>query len=141
MKHRLDAGNLTLEIELTIYENDIQFPENTVMDIYVNSDNFSARTYMDIDIEQFSVFSGKLFDIYRFLKGTAVIEEPYGKNYIKFEALKRGHIQIEGVLDNKFKNGFTQKLFFENEFDQTFLGNFSKELFDKYGNNMNCLER
>lgn len=131
MKHRLDAGNLTLEIELIIREKDIQFPENTVMDIYVNSDEFSARTYMDIDIKEFSDFSGKLFDVYQFLKGAAVIEEPYGKNFIKFEALKRGHIKIEGVLDSKFKNGFTQKLFFESEFDQTYLGDFSKELFDK----------
>ncbi len=132
MVHRLETESLTLEIELSIYENDIRFPENTVMDIYINSDNFSARTYMDIDIKQFSEFSIKLYEIYRSLNGSAVIEEPYGKSFVKFEALKTGHIKIEGVLDSKLKNGFAQKIFFENEFDQTFLKNFSEDIFYKY---------
>ncbi len=104
---------------------------NTLVDVAVYSDGFSANAVMDTDIKEFAVFSEELLSVYRNLKGTAKLKEPYGDGYIIFSARKDGYIGVNGKL---LKQGgeFSQELIFENTFDQTYLRDFAEKLSDKY---------
>lgn len=68
------------------------------------------------------------------LFGKARLEEPYEiQNYIEFEVITRGHIKVKGNINNGYYGyyEYSQELFFENEFDQTYLRDFSKKLLDE----------
>ncbi|WP_419727205.1 WapI family immunity protein [Terrisporobacter petrolearius] len=133
MKHRLSTENFTIEIEINIFEQEIDYPINSTLNIYVESDKFGARTTMDIDIKEFAVFVCNLKHLYDFLDGSARLEEAYSiYNYIEFWGTGNGHIVVKGCLNNHCRNGFEQELSFENEFDQTYLKIFVKELYQFY---------
>ena len=86
---------------------------------------------MDINAEKLGVFRKKLMELYETLSGKARLEEPYGmQNYIEFEVIARGHIKVKGNIHNGHYE-YSHKLFFENEFDQTYLRDFSKKLLDE----------
>lgn len=121
MKHRLSTEDFTIEIGVYINEEEFNYPINSTLDIYVESDKFGARTTMDIDIKEFAVFVCHLKQLYDFLHGLARIEQAYSTyNYIEFSAKGNGHILVKGCLNNHCRNGFEQELSFENEFDQTY---------------------
>lgn len=133
MKHRLSTEDFTVEIEIDINEEEFDYPINSTLDIYVESDKFGARTTMDIDIKEFAIFVCNLKHLYDFLQGSARIEQPYSiYNYIEFSAKRDGHILVKGCLNNHYRNGFEQELSFENEFDQTYLKRFANELYQIY---------
>ncbi len=44
---KLDTGNFKLELSLNIFRNDLKYPLNTMIGVYVYSDEFSANTRMD----------------------------------------------------------------------------------------------
>lgn len=133
MKHILKTEDICIEFEPEIFYADDSLPENTILHIYISSGNFTAKTYMDINIKDFSDFSEKLFQLYTDLKGTVRLHETYGEhNYFEFSGNGRGQILVTGCLDNHIQNGFTQELKFENIFDQTYLGCFSRELKNTY---------
>ncbi|WP_018589570.1 hypothetical protein [Terrisporobacter glycolicus] len=133
MKHMLSTEDFTIEIEINIFEQEIDYPENSTLNIYVESDKFGARTTMDIDIKDFVVFVCDLKHLYDFLDGSAKLEEAYSiSNYIEFFGNGKGHIVVKGCLNNHCRNGFEQELSFENEFDQTYLKTFVKELYQLY---------
>lgn len=121
----ITTDNFTFECETIIFEKDTSLPLNSILNININSDNFTASTTMDIDIKAFNLFLKELLNVYNSLKGSAVLKEPYGSNYIEFHAKSNGHIYVKGSINNLCRNGFEQQLLFENEFDQTFLKDFA----------------
>jgi len=117
MRFVLRTDSFYISLNLRVFESDIQYPSNTIMDVEVVSDGFSGKASMDIDVKEFGEFATKLYDIYERLRGKARIAESYGEqSYVSFEGDGRGHINVKGVLCN---NG--QSLKFENEFDQTYM--------------------
>lgn len=45
-----------------------------------------------------------------------------------FKAISNGHICVNGVVKNLCRTGYEQELKFENEFDQTYLKDFVREI-------------
>lgn len=118
----IDHPNFYLQLKLNVYERDIQCSTNTIMAVTVKSDDFSAKADMDIDIKEFINFASQLSLLYSKLKGTAIIQEPYGnQQFIRFAADKTGHIIISGKLISCGQSGHQQELSFENCVEQTFL--------------------
>ena len=127
----LKSDTFTLKLKLQVFESDIQYSTNTVMDAEVKSDDFCGKACMDIDIKSFAEFVADINRIYDKLSGTAEIAEPYGSHmYIAFCGDGRGHVSVSGLLHNK-----ANTLEFENEVDQTHLKEFCHELktvYEKY---------
>ena len=133
---KLQTNEFELEFEPIVYEMDMEYPVNTILNVYVNSYGFSSTTIMEINIKDFSIFVKKLSEIYDTLSGKVRLEEPYGVSYLEFEAKTGGHIQVRGKLYGQ-RNGYSQELSFENKFDQTYLRGFVKELVVKYHHYLN----
>ncbi len=55
-------------------------------------------------------------------------------DYIEFKATKTGHIAVKGKLTAGGRIGNMHEISFENEFDQTYLGEFTNGLLDVCGN-------
>ena len=111
-----------------VFERDVQYPSNTILTVCVNSDGFCADTTMDIDIKEFVSCVDALSALYTKLKGTVVIKEPFGRQFIEFAADQTGHIHISGALYSNGRHGFVQELVFENLVDQTYLPDFISNL-------------
>ena len=128
MNFVLRTDSFFIALNLKVFESDIRYPSNTIMDIEIESNGFSGKTSMDIDVKEFAKFATKLCEIYEQLVGEARIEEPYGKKmYISFEGDGRGHINVKGMLCN-----MSHVLNFENVFDQTYLQTFAHDLKQSY---------
>ena len=128
MEHILKTETFLLSIKLQVFENDIKYPNNTIMSIKVESDGFSASTNMDINIKDFAKFTIDLCQIYETLSGEARIEEPYGMHmYLSFIGNGRGHISVKGYLTS-----CDQVLEFKNDIDQTYLQEFCYNLKKAY---------
>ncbi len=128
--HTLIADGFSLSMELSISEQDIKYPSNTIMTVSVKSECYSAILSMDIDIKNFALFSIGLKGIYDSLTGTAEIEETYGYHkFLKFVPCKNGYISVMEYLCDDTKDN---ELFFNNAFDQTFLKDFADELYTRY---------
>ncbi len=129
MEYFIKSADFDVCFQLKVFEVDIEYPSNTILTIYVNSDGFCANTDMDIDIKTFIAFVDALSALYSSLTGTAVIQEPYGEQqFIEFSVDRSGHIRIRGELSSNGRKGFVQKLTFENCIDQTYLPDFIKKL-------------
>lgn len=126
--YRLITNDFALEVELKVFEEDINIPTNSILNIKIRSDGFSAVTTMDIDIKMFRKFAKELSDVYTLLQGCAKLKETYGSSFIAFKAMPNGHIFVNGVVNKLCGNGHEQELKFENEFDQTYLKNFVDEI-------------
>lgn len=120
---RLEAGSFSLLLTLKVFSSDIQYPNNTILEIALNSGDFSGSTSMDIDIKEFKSFVCNLSDLYETFRGSAAITEPYSKQMIQFSSDRTGHIHVSGMIRND-----GQSLQFENCFDQTFLKAFVSSL-------------
>ncbi|MDD6881568.1 MAG: hypothetical protein PUE18_08335 [Firmicutes bacterium] len=129
MYYELRAETFVMELRLEIFKSDIELPVNSSLEIFIESDGFSANTTMDIDVKDFAKFAVDLQELYEKLKGKARIEEPYNvDNYIEFNGVGRGIINVSGRLNNHNRNGYEQELKFENEFDQTYLKTFANRV-------------
>ncbi|MCR5781686.1 MAG: hypothetical protein K6G90_03000 [Clostridia bacterium] len=129
-EHILESNGFCLRFVLNVFESDIEYPINTNMTVSVKSNEFSAKTDLDIDIKAFADFTYQLKKVYDTLSGEAMIKEPYGyQRYISFQADKTGHVIVKGYICDDMKNN---ELYFENSFDQTFLKSFSNELCSMY---------
>ena len=137
MSFTLRTDSFCISLNLKIFESDIQYPSNTIMDVEVESEGFSGKASMDIDVKEFAKFAANLYDIYDRLTGEARIAEPYGEQmYISFKGDGRGHIHVNGMLCN-----IGNILKFENVFDQTYLQDFSytlKTTYEKYLMKQKC---
>lgn len=128
MEYKLQSDSFLLVLKTIIFETDIEYPNNTILEVCLESDGFSAKTTMDIDIKEFRLFVSQINDLYETLKSKTEIKEPYGKQFIAFSADKKGHILVSGLLHNNYKNENYQSLQFENTFDQTYLKAFISSL-------------
>lgn len=133
MEYQLKSENFLLTINPKVFEEDIYLPSNTILEVTIQSDGFSAHTTMDIDIKEFSKFALDLTHLYETLSGEARIEEPYGLHmYMLFVGNGNGHIAIKGYLHKETRIGNEQNLEFENDIDQTYLKNFCYALLNDY---------
>lgn len=133
MEHQLKSDNFSLNIKLQIFKEDIRLPTNTIMEIEVLSDGFSANAAMDIDIKEFARFALDLSHVYETMSGEARIEEPYGMHmYLLFIGNGKGHIAIKGYLHKGNRIGNEHILKFENDIDQTSLSSFCYDLLSNY---------
>ena len=126
--YRLVTNDFVLEMELEVFETDIDLPVNSILNIKVESNGFTASTTMDIDVKEFHRFAHELLNVYNSLHGSAILKETYGNNFIMFKAISNGHIHVNGITDNHCRNGYEQELKFENEFDQSYLKDFVYEI-------------
>ena len=135
MKHTLESDKLYMELNVNVFESDINYSSNTILDIIIRCNEFSAQTAMDIDIKEFAVLAEKICAMYEKLNGTALIKEPYGnEQFIEFSCDKTGHIIIKGFLCN-LNDSCSYKLNFEKTIDQTDIENFIKSFkgtYEKY---------
>ena len=133
MEYQINTEKFLLAIKPKVFTGDILCFSNTLLDVTVQSDGFSANTTMDINIKEFAKFAMGLTHIYETLSGEARIEEPYGRHmYISFIGNGRGQIAIKGSLNRENCNGNEQSLKFENDIDQTCLKYFSHALLNDY---------
>ncbi len=131
MKHSflLQSKGFSLSLDFQVFELDSSYKNKTILNVSVLSEGFSASTTMDVDIENVAVFCTELKKLYVNLKGSAKIEEAYGrKQNILFFADEVGHILISGTVNSNGTNGFWQELKFQNRIDQTFLLPFLENL-------------
>ena len=126
--YRLVTNDFVLEMELEVFETDIDLPVNSILNIKVESNGFTASTSMDIDVKEFHKFAHELLNVYNSLYGSAILKETYGSSFVMFKAINNGHIYVNGIVDNHCENGYEQELKFENEFDQTYLKDFVCEI-------------
>lgn len=128
--YRIETETFILELFPEIYEHDFEYPVNVYLGVKVSSYGYSADTFMDVGVQGIAGFAAQLKSLYESLEGEARLEEPYSvHNYIEFYAKKGGHIRVRGRLNNKDAFGYTQEIYFENEFDQTYLREFIHRLF------------
>ena len=129
--HSLIQETFEMNLDVQVFEKDILFPTNTIMNISVESCGFYGSTTMDIDAKELAKFGVKLSEIYISLTGRTKIQEPYGQNqFVEFIGDGVGHISVCGMISNE--TTFSQKLCFENQIDQTILKDFANELKEKY---------
>lgn len=135
MKHIVESHRLYVELDVNVFESDISYSSNTILNIMVKCNEFSAQASMDIDIKEFAMFARKIQTMYKELNGTALIKEPYGnEQFIKITCDKTGHIVINGFLCNMIDSS-SYKLSFEKTIDQTDIDSFTKsfsEIYEKY---------
>lgn len=128
MDYKLHTDSFSIILKTTVFETDIEYPENTILEVCLKSDDFSACTTMDIDIKEFNIFISQINNLYETLEGSTQIKESYGNQFIEFSVDKKGTILVSGFLHNNYKNGNYQSLQFENSFDQTYLMKFVNSL-------------
>ena len=131
--YRIETETFLLEFDPKIYEEDFAYPVNVSLWVRILSYGYSAETYLDVSVKGIAGFATDLKNLYEELTGEARLEEPYNtNNYIEFTAKTGGHIEVTGRLNNKGAFGYTQEVYFENEFDQTYLRSFVINLFDDF---------
>lgn len=128
MEYNLIADSFSLVLKTNVFYSDIQYPANTILEVILESDGFSACTTMDINIKEFREFVSDINSLYETLNGCTTIKEPYGEQNIQFSVDKTGHIFVSGLLHNNYRNGHNQLLEFKNSFDQSFLKSFVSSL-------------
>jgi len=133
--YSVKTEKFALELTPGVHQDDFPYPENNSVHIKVSSYGFSADTFMDIDETRLVGFAVALNELYETLRGSVILEEPYGMHtYVQFAAEKNGHISVWGRLNTQ--NAFfrhEQMLEFQNEIDQTDLRDFAKALYNDYG--------
>lgn len=131
MKHILDTGRFKFSFTVRLYEKEY-YSANSLLNVDVECDGFRATTVMEMNRQDIVEFSKDLYHLYCTLNGRAAIEELYSdNNFIEFSADALGHIFVKGRIYN-FDNCHKKELYFENEFDQTYLKEFAAELYNEY---------
>jgi len=135
-EYKIEADEFLMSLKPIVHKEDLREVVNTSLMIVVSSYDFAAKTMLDIDVRDLVEFSARLNELYERLNGSARLTVPYADEcYIEFSADKVGHIRVSGLLNNGNRFGFTQKLQFQNEIDQTVLKKFAKDLYVDFGNN------
>ena len=132
--YKIEADEFMLRLTPIVHKEDLREIVNTSLMIDVSSYDFSAKTMLDIDVRDLAEFAAGLHALYEKLHGSVRLTVPYvDECYIEFSADKLGHIRVSGFIDNGNRFGFTQKLQFQNEIDQTRLKEFAKRLCADFG--------
>ena len=126
-EHTLENDHFYLRL---VFEKDFNNQFLTDLTVFVKNEAFAAKADLVILTEDFVKFTTELKKVYDALRGEAIIKERVAyERYISFRATKTGHIVVEGFLCDDMKNN---ELRFINSFDQTFLKQFSDELWSAY---------
>ena len=132
--YKIEADEFMLRLTPIVHKEDLREIVNTSLMIDVSSYDFSAKTMLDIDVRDLAEFAMQLSGLYERLSGSVRLTVPYvDECYIEFSADKVGHIRVSGFLDNGNRFGFTQRLQFQNEIDQTILKKFANDLYADFG--------
>ena len=128
MKQVLKTEKFKMELDLEYYEK-AEFAD-CILNVSVESEYFAASTSLEVYRKSFFEFVKNLKNMYDSLDGSAKIEDAYeGRGYIEFASDSTGHINVKGLLISTLHN---QELKFENNFDQTYLGDFVSDLYNAY---------
>ncbi len=128
----LKTDSFSLELDIKVYECDIDAPVNSTVSVKLFSHGFSCETELDADVKELAVFARELYEIYIKLSGTATVREPYGhRSFIEFSAASNGHISVKGTLHAQSEE-LLQSLSFESDLDQTYLKDFSEALYAEF---------
>lgn len=131
--YKIKSEDFSLELTPIVQQVDFSYPVANSLRVQVLSQGFSVDSIIDIDEISLADFAIKLHNMYKTLKGTARLEEPYSLHcFIEFTAKNRGYIGVKGYIHNKLRMGCEQEIRFENEFDQTYLKDFADSLFADY---------
>ncbi len=121
-----ETGSFHLELRAKIYKGEPAI-NNVLMYVKVESNGFAGAGEMDVGSHDLDGFIRDVLQMNKYLRGKARIEEPYGNHcFIALEIDKLGHVTVSGRLI-----GLTQKLEYENSFDQTYLADLAKKLAQK----------
>ncbi len=132
--YKIETDEFMLRLKPIVHREDLREVVNTSLMIDVSSYDFSAKTLLDIDVRDLAEFAMQLSGLYERLSGFVRLTVPYvDECYIEFSADKVGHIRVSGFLDNGNRFGFTQRLQFQNEIDQTILKKFANDLYADFG--------
>ena len=127
---RIETETFRLEWNALVHEEDRSVPVNTSLLVKLFSYDYSASALLDTSVQDLSEFARQLNEIYEILRGTARLQFPYDQDsYVEFASDPIGHFRISGCISNANAYGFTQKLYFENEAEQTYLKEFVKSLY------------
>ena len=106
-------------------------PDNTALDIKIQSGEFSGRGSFEVDVADFRVFANELFRLYSDLNGKAILQDTGYGSSLAFRAVDRtGHIQISGDV---YGDATLHSVKFEFVIDQTELRSFCKNLYEDFG--------
>jgi hypothetical protein len=131
--HLIETELFQLELTVMLIDRRISAPENTLVNIKVFSDNFSADGSIHIDYKTVGLFASQLKHIYDTRRGTASISGVRdSRNYIEFRASSDQRIYVKGTLEAKGNSGFTQELNFENGFERESFVSFVKDMYQTY---------
>lgn len=132
--YKIETDEFMLRLKPIVHREDLREVVNTSLMIDVSSYDFSAKTLLDIDVRDLAEFAMQLSGLYERLSGSVRLTVPYvDECYIEFSADKVGHIRVSGFLDNGNRFGFTQRLQFQSEIDQTILKKFANDLYADFG--------
>lgn len=130
-KYILDTDCFKFSFTAELCEKDSYYA-NSLLNVDVECDGFKAATVMEICWQDIVNFSKDLYHLYRTLNGKATIKELYSdNNFIEFSSDLFGHISVKGMMYN-FDNCRKKELYFENEFDQTYLKDFATKLYNEF---------
>lgn len=129
----LETETFRLLMEAEIFEEELDLPNNAILRVRVESDGFQGESSLDVDAKALARFALDMRALYDTLSGSARVEEPYGMHqHLAFSCDSLGHIAVRGFLHGGNRAGRFHELRFENEFDQTYLYGFIRELVDAY---------
>ncbi|MBO7703671.1 MAG: hypothetical protein J6S26_04420 [Solobacterium sp.] len=127
---RIETETFRLEWNALVHEEDRSAPVNTSLLVHLFSYDYSASALLDTSVQDLSEFARQLNEVYETLRGTARLQFPYDQDScFEFTTDPTGHFRISGCISNGHAHGFTQKLYFENEAEQTYLKEFVKSLY------------
>ena len=115
--------------DIVFYEKDISIdaPVSGTVRIYIKSDKYAAKSYLDLYHKDFVNFFNNIVSLWKSLKpGKAIIKEPYGyEQYVEFLG-ENGKFTIKGKLvDQDYMN---YKIEFTEIVDQSYMNDFIKEI-------------
>lgn len=129
----LDSKNFKLDFIIEDCDFDAEKngnPYNSVVAIKVESDGFCGFTKMTINAKDLRVFIENLKVMFSTLKGNASLKDfDYG-SMLKIECDKLGDFLFEGTIIS----GTFQEFKFKNLLDQSYLGDFVKNLSKEFYN-------
>ena len=67
----IETPQFKINLQIKIFDSDVNYPSNTIITVSVASDDFSAVTDMDIDIKQLIAFTDNFSMLYTTLESNA----------------------------------------------------------------------
>lgn len=126
MEFKICRDDLAIKIyNVKFFKKDIEMgaPINGTVYISIESDKYSAKSYLDLDYNKFVQFFVDVSRLWNSLEtGEAILQEPYGYNqFIRFYG-ENGKFEVTGKLvDVDFQN---YSIEFKEIIDQSYMNDF-----------------